>query len=182
MESYANILDLMLEQVKVFDDAHISIGNTKQKLHKHGLIVTSALNVILVLNEARLAYRIDIPNISFNTYLIEYIKNICPNIIDIPIPIEEPLLLLEKNKQTIETILNEGKSFDMCMAKILGYPYCGPNWYKDIKKYMFHYYVVDNNNVDYNLYSFMCPILEYTNEIREKILNDKVIYELILEE
>lgn len=88
--NYQHILNILLSKINVIDDIYIQVGDNKYKLDKKNLITIFALNVILVLEGGRIAYRIDENLID----LIPLVKELNENISIIPYPPTEPMIIL----------------------------------------------------------------------------------------
>ena len=83
------------------------------------------LNVILVINKARIAYRFFIDN-KYSTKVMNMILEYYPNLVLIEWDLEaEPLICLDENKTLVENELRKGHTG---MAKILSYCYNKSDW------------------------------------------------------
>ena len=136
------------------------------------MITTFTLNIILVLEGGRLVYR-SAGEISY--VMIPIVEKLCPDIRIIHG--EEPLIYLEKNKNIIKKIFIENENYEIAMGKILGYHYNGTNWHGKHDKYGISYKTKITN---FYLYTFICPLDEYTEDIRSKVLLDCVKFNSIL--
>ncbi len=173
-----NIFKQILDQTDNIVVDYIQIEDKKYKSNPSWSLTVFALNVILVLEGARLAYK-DISLIDNNPFLINFIEKLCDEIIVIS-DSKEPFVLLKKNKNQIKNLLLEEEDNGLGIAKILGYAYVGNDWYGSENKYHISYWAIDNNNKEFPLYTFVCPIEKFNNEIRNKLLNDKCLFESIL--
>ncbi len=174
----SNVFKSIMEQINGVAEDYVQIGDKKYKTDTKSELTVVALNVILVLEGARLAYK-DIFLINNNKYLIDFIEKLCGEIIIIP-DLGEPFIILKKNKIQIENLLLEEVESGLGNAKILGYAYIGNDWYGSKNKYHISYTAIDNNNKEFPLYTFICPIEKFNNQIRNKLLDDKCLFENIL--
>lgn len=113
------------------------------------------LNVILVINKCRIAYRVDIQK--SKNYLIKKIcsieKNLTINDIDSP----EPYLYLKDNEQYVKNNISSSKD----IGNLLEYIYSGPNWYNiEIDRYLVSIRLTSLEDNIF-LYSCMCPMEEF---------------------
>lgn len=173
-----DILHEILEQIDLLDDIYTYIGDKKYKLSKKHLVTIFALNIILVIEGGRLAYRAgdDIP-IKLFDFIMKY-----QELIYLPYPKEEPLIILRKNKSRVLNILkNHLEDFSVGISKVLGYDYNGSDWYGGYKPmYSVSYEAIDSNDINYTLYTFRMPVNKYTDEIRNKIITKQKIFNDIL--
>lgn len=148
--------------------------------HKHEL-VTFALNIILVLERSRLAYRADLSR-KLNTRLLSFIRSLHPELMIISQPVEEPLVILKSNYSQVAKILLGEKDFHIGIGKVLGYLYTGPNWmlFKQDSYSLGYYIVNDANSSQERLYTFVVPAEAYTLQIQEKAQHDQAKYQSIL--
>lgn len=131
------------------------------------------LNVILVLNGARTAYRIFIPSALAND-LMDTILNMYP---DITINrYDEPLLFLTKNKYYVD----EHYIDSLGMGKVLGYCYNGNDWANlSIDRLAVSPTASDKYN-DITLFVTMVPKYAYNGKVVDCILNQIKLYNSIL--
>ena len=182
-DNYQQILNILLSQIDIMNDIYVQVDDKQYKLDKAKLITIFALNIILVLEGVRIAYRIDDNLID----LIPLVKTLDEKINIIPYPPTEPLIILKENKKSIINMLNialkkSEEAVHITMGDILGYAYTGSDWqcgYRDT--YGINYVAIDEFSNKYILYTFVVPINKYNDDIRQQILDDEKIYNNILE-
>lgn len=146
-------------------------------------IKTYLLNILLVMCNCRETYRTNLPN-TINKYLINKIMKLNDTITINNINEEEPFLFLKCNEQYIKQNLIS----DECIGTILGYPYVGPDWWSSkIDRYYIntilmpndmespnkmtrHLFEFGSNHEYYFLYSSLCPVNKFDNNVKNNIL------------
>lgn len=162
-------------------ESSINIANIKYPFNIPSELLTCASNIILVLKGVRLAYRTDIYS-EHKTKIIESILLYDQNLIMIPYPAEEPLIILKKNYEKVYKMIYDNNDPNIFFGKVLGYAYVDPDWMSSTHTIGYH---LKSNNGDENegyLYNFRLPISKYTTEIKNKVLNDLISFQEVLSE
>jgi len=178
--SNSYLFEQITHQVNKIGDITTVAGGIDYQLNKDHLITTFALNVFLVLQEKRLAYRADIPNLDINNYMLNFVTTAYPDLMIIPLPKEEPLLLLRKTEKFVLNMLKEVKdeiSFHIAIGKILEYAYNGPNWIGNTRDMYTIHYIVEDAQDGFHLTQFNVPVDEYNTMIKDKILQKENDYQ-----
>ena len=177
MESYHHIFNAILEQASNISCPSIEVEGKTYKTDVLNQLIVLALNIVLVLKGARLAYK-DMDILYNNKFMVDIIKKLCDDEIVIMESVE-PVVFLRKNTLIIKDILAKTKHV-LGIGKILGYAYIGDDWYQSHSRYMIHYQAKDVGSHEFPLYGFMCPVLKYNEIITAKILKDRELFESVL--
>ena len=165
---YEKIMNCLADMEDIYQEAE----GVNYKLDKEYLLRTTALNVVLVKNGSRLAYReSSLPSIA------NFVTKLDPELMLIPIIKEEPLIILRSNLSIVLEIVKGETDIHIIMAKLLGYRYVVSDWSSTISSYTVHYVAQLGNGVqpktqEYILYSYIVPNDKYTNSVKQDISND----------
>ena len=151
-------------------------------LDNHQLFTTYALNVLLVLEGKRLAYRVDISRNGYNRHYAKLAEIIDDRLTVYQESNHEPYIILKENYDIVNKIFEEEKEV-IAIGKILGYSYVGLYWCNlslcDV--YYTISFSVTKDEQQYNLYSFNIPAIRYNQKMIDDILCTKKKFQQILE-
>lgn len=140
-----------------------------------------ALNLLLVIEEKRLAYRVGL--VPQNGAKLNQYYAILATVIDKQLMVYqpfsvEPYIILKKNYNIVDDLYRQGKE-----GKLLGYSYTGPHWIglSLCDLYYTIYFDVTVDGKKYNLYGFNVPSVEYNQEIVDHIEATKSKFAATLE-
>lgn len=147
-------------------------------------LTSFALNVQLVIDEKRLAYRVDTLDYDMRVYLIDIVKKYNPDIISISVIKEEPLLILKKNsREVINTFKNvkTNEEFNIAFGKVLGYLYVSPVLFLNTNYHTVFYKATDRDNISFCIHGFTIPLDKYDDIIKSQIFEKVKSYSEVLE-
>lgn len=130
-------------------------------------IETFAVNIFLVLQGERLAYRADIPG-PMNSVAIEKAVMLTDNrllVIDGP----EPLIVLKSNAKELNRLIQTSPTSEHFLGTVLGYRYIGDDYYIG-KRHFVHL----NHSGCKSIYSYVVPEKAYTKELLNIIGQDEL--------
>ncbi|CAH6419586.1 Hypothetical protein POVR2_LOCUS92 [uncultured virus] len=169
---------LSINPPDIYEDVEIEGEMKRLKLDSRAALTVLALNVILVLEGQRLAYRM-----SQLADLAPLVLEISQGaLVSLPLIPNEPLLLSKSNlarvviqlKQDLSGPPSDNKAH-IAFGNVLGYAYVGEDWMGSGNEYNISY-----NSGGLSLYSFNIPKHGYTREIRDKIEADLARYRTTL--
>lgn len=137
--------------------------------------LTYALNILLVLDGKRLAYRCDISQNGHNQHYAKLVKSIDDRLMVHQEDNTEPYIILKENYEKVKNETNIGK--------LLGYSYTGPYWIGLSlcdTYYSIHFDAVKDDQRT-SLYSFNIPQVEYSQIIINDILDKQESFQSTLE-
>jgi hypothetical protein len=174
----------LLEKIDKNIRLYVTIDDKKIQYNHEKSFTTFALNVILVLEGVRKSYRISVDGNNeqnLNPYFCKLALDFNASLTSSLLIPEEPLIFLKDNEQEIlQTFENE--NIHIAYGKVLGYGYTGEYWRGNSlgKTYGISYVAIDEQGNEYILFTFNVPQIKYTDEMKNKILNDKSIYDRVL--
>ena len=143
------------------------------KVNSSGEMLIFSLNIILLLEGKRLAYRTS----SFGLSLLPKLSELTGDRLAIvPLIPEEPLIFLRENLPRVMSIFSScktNKDVDAAYGTLLDYPHIGSG----TRDCMIVSYCVGDALA---LYSFQVPNSQYTREVRDKIRYDLEKYQQVL--
>lgn len=163
------MLGHLLSKLKVIESLDVNIkdvDNNNYLLNKEGLITEFALNIILILEGSRLAYKADIDDPDINKFLIREALNYDSSLSCLMK--DEPIIFLKSNLQMIVDEFKNNADHDLFLGKVLGYHYTGPYW---IGCSNGDTYTISYQTVSSSLYAFNIPVCEYNQNVKNKILD-----------
>ena len=169
---YSSVLHklLSLNPPDVYVDCHVGDIIKSVKIDTAGSLEVLALNVILVLEGKRLAYR--------ESTLVELIPAVLQiaegRLVSLPFIPSEPLVVLKENVSTVLQYFTN-KDLQIAFGKVLGYAYTGEDWIGSDRHYSVSY-VVGNSY----LYTFNLPKYECTTDMKARIMEDLEKYRTFL--
>ena len=177
MDTFIHILDQQHE----IGNMSMIIDDEKYNIPKLPILMCYALNILLVLEEGRLAYRSDVQDKNINRHLIKAVLDHNQDLMELPYIEEEPLIILKKNYELVKNMLCSDADFHIAIGKVLGYAYTGPDWSCGINDTYNIGYVVQYDGGNTNLYRFIVPMDKYNGDIKQQIIDDAVKYQNILD-
>lgn len=171
---YSSILRklLSLNPPDVYVDCHVGDVVKSVKIDTTTSREVLALNVILVLEGKRLAYR--------ESTLVDLIPKVLEiaegRLVSLPFIPSEPLIVLKENVSTVLQHFH-ANDFHIAFGKVLGYAYTGKDWIGSNNHYSVSY-IVGNSY----LYTFNLPKYGCTQDMKARIMEDLEKYRTSLSE
>ena len=153
---------LSLNPPDVYVDFHVGNIVESVKIDTITSLEVLTLNVILVLEGKRLAYR-ESTLVDLIPTVLEIAKG---RLVSLPLIPSEPLIVLKEN---VSTVLQYFYTNDLHIAFgiVLGYAYTGEDWIGSNNHYSVSYVVGKSH-----LYTFNLPMSECTSDMKAKIIED----------
>lgn len=156
---------LALDSPDVYCDVHF--GDEIRKVRVDGMteLKTLALNIILVLEGSRPAYKCDSA-----LSLLPRVMEIASELTMLPFFDGSRIVVLRKNEQSVRdrfhkfTTRSDQTEIDEALGEVLGYPYVGC---PSVPSFFVSYQVGDN----VSLYAFGVPDTGYTEAVRSRIMS-----------
>lgn len=180
------VFDALLKEISSEEKIYVEMmDGSMREVCKIEDITRFALNVILVLEGVRLAYRADVPTLSVNKTLIDMSIALSGVLTIVPTTHTkylEPLLYLKTREKEIEHLLKTLSDSEDPLGKVLQYSYYGNDWVDREGSHKVVSLTVEHiqTKKQYNLYGFNVPIDKYTEEIRKDVLETVRRYNSVL--